>query len=100
MEACSRRYRKELLGVLNVCPQEAHRHSVFAVISLASVPTFVELHDVQLGRAIASGSMFRWRGSASRMNDHVTEGSDRLLFQIEHSCPAFSSYTCFSPFCV
>lgn len=58
MEACSWRYRKELLGVLKVCPQEAHRHSVSAVISLASVPTFVELHDVQIGRAIASGFLF------------------------------------------
>lgn len=56
------------------------------VISLASVPTFVDPHDVQIGRVIASGFLFCWRGSASRMPDYGTEESNRVLFQIEHSC--------------
>jgi len=35
-----------------VSPHDAHRQAVFFVISFASVPTFVELHAGQTGRAV------------------------------------------------
>ena len=41
-------------GALKVSPHDAHRHVVSFVISLASVPTFVELHAEQTGRAVSS----------------------------------------------
>lgn len=63
------------------------------MISLANVPTFVEPHDVQIGRVIASGFLCCWRGSALRIPDYGTEGNNRVLFQIEHPWRVSAPYT-------
>jgi hypothetical protein len=40
-----------VVGALKVSPHDAHRHRVSFVISFARVPTFVEPHEEQMGRA-------------------------------------------------
>ena len=42
---------------LNVSPQSAHRHAVSFVICFASVPTLIEPHAGQVGRAGSSGDI-------------------------------------------
>jgi hypothetical protein len=48
-------YRRRV--VVNCSPHDEHRHVVLAVISLASVPTLLELHDGQIGRDEAWAGM-------------------------------------------